>query len=100
MKHFVVLLCCVVLLLMVPFVFAAEPVTVVGTVSITENDDWLITAVKITVDEKTVYNVVLDEQGKQLGSEHNGDRVEVTGTLTMKGDARWITVQTIKELEE
>ena len=74
--------------------------TLTGTVSVSEDDDWNITAVKITVDAKTVYQVVLDEKGKKLGNEMDGTKAEVTGVVTLKDGVKWIAVKTYKEIEE
>lgn len=80
---------------------AAAPLTkVVGTVSVTEDDDWNITSVKLTVDEKTAYQVVLDENGRKLGTEMDGLKVEVEGTVVDKNGAKWLTVAGYKEIEE
>jgi hypothetical protein len=80
---------------------AAEgQVTVVGTVSITEDDDWNITAVKLTEEGGTVYNITLDAKGKALGTEMDGNKVSVTGTLAEKDGAKWLTVTSYKAVDE
>ena len=80
-------------------VFAADDdVTLTGTVSVTKGDDGAVTAVKLTVD-KTVYNVVLDDNGKKL-AELNAKKVEVTGTVATKDEVKTLTVKTMKEVVE
>ena len=90
------------LVLLVGFapILSADPVKLTGTVSITEDDDWNITAVKLTADDGTVYQIVLDENGKKLGNEDNGLKVQPTGTVAVKDDVRWLTVSDFKELTE
>ena len=77
-----------------------EKVTVVGKVTVTEDDDWNITAVKITTEDAKVYNVTLDAKGRALGGDMNGAKVQATGTLAEKNGQKWLTVLEYKEIEE
>ena len=80
---------------------AQQKVTVVGKVSVTEDDDWNVTAAKLTTDAGVVYQIVLNEKGKKLAAEMDGAKVQVTGTVaTKEGSAKWLTVLTFKEVEE
>ena len=79
---------------------AAEPAKLIGTIAITEDKDWNITAIAFTAEDGTVYQVVLDEIGRKLGSEEDGLKVELTATVAEKDDAKWLTVSAYKELTE
>jgi len=79
---------------------AEKLVTVVGTVSITEDDDWNITAVKLTEEGGTVYNITLDAKGKKLGNDMDKNKASVTGTLAEKDGAKWLTVTSYKAVDE
>jgi uncharacterized membrane-anchored protein len=80
--------------------FAAEAQKITGTISVSEDDDGNITGVKLTVDEGTVYNVTMNEAGKKLAEDMNGENVEVVGTVVEKDDGNWITVKKFKKVEE
>ena len=73
---------------------------IAGMVAITEDADWNITAVKVTADDNTVYQIVLDENGKRLGNEEDGQRAEVLGALAEKEGVKWFTVAGFKELPQ
>ena len=79
---------------------ADKPVTVVGIVSIAEDDDWNITAVKLTEEGGTVYNITLDAKGKALGTDMDANKASVTGTLAEKDGAKWLTVASYKAVDE
>jgi hypothetical protein len=46
---------------------APVPVAMKGTVSVTKDANDVVTAVKLTTENKVVHNVVLDKEGKELG---------------------------------
>jgi archaellum component FlaF (FlaF/FlaG flagellin family) len=86
--------------------------TLTGTVSVEKNDDDAVVKATVTVGEETVYNVVLDENGKKVAA-LDGKTVEVTGTVAKKeievkddeGETEkvtelWLTVKSVKEVEE
>jgi hypothetical protein len=77
-----------------------KPVTVTGAVSITEDDDWNITAVNLTDEHGVVYHITLDAKGKALGSDMDGNKVSVTGMVAEKDGAKWLTVANYKAVEE
>jgi len=78
--------------------YAEDDVKVVGTVSVATDDDGNVTAIKLVTDDVT-YNITLCENGRKLGG-MNGKKVEVTGTVTEKDDAKWIAVKSCKAIEE
>ena len=60
-----------------------------------------ITAVTLTDKRggaETVYNVVLDDNGRKLGEEMNGKRARVAGTVAEKEGKKELTVQKYEEL--
>ena len=73
-------------------------VTVTGVVGVVKNDEGAVTAVTITVDLKTMYMVVLDDKGKELGQKMVGQKVTATGSVAKKGEEQWITVTEYKEV--
>jgi hypothetical protein len=79
---------------------AGKPITVTGTVTITEDDDWNITAVMLTEDSGAIYHITMDAKGKALGSDMDGNKVSVTGMLAEKDGAKWLTVANYKAVEE
>ena len=78
---------------------AEDAVKVTGKVSVAKDDDGNITAVKITAGE-TVNKVVLDDNGKKLGAEMDGKKVEATGTFSGEDDAKVFKVESFKEVKE
>jgi hypothetical protein len=77
-----------------------DAVKVTGTISVSEDDDGNVTGVKLTVDEDTVYNIVLNEAGKKLAADMDGEKVEIVGSVAEKHEAKWITVKSFKKIEE
>ncbi|OHE75273.1 MAG: hypothetical protein A2107_06325 [Verrucomicrobia bacterium GWF2_62_7] len=71
---------------------AKEMNTVSGTVSVAKDKEGKITAVKLIVSEKEVYNVVLDEKGQKLGNDLSGKKAQVTGVVAGVGGVRTITI--------
>jgi hypothetical protein len=82
-------------------VFAADanappkkPTKLRGTVSVTKDPNNIITAITLTTTHKavkTVYHVILNPKGEELGS-LNGKEVEVRGIVTEKDGQEWIKV--------
>jgi hypothetical protein len=79
------------------FAAEAEAVKLTGTISVTKDDDGKVTGAKLTVGEDAVYNVTMDEVGKKV-AEMDGAKVEVTGTVAAKEEAKWVTVKTVKKV--
>jgi len=78
----------------------AETVTLTGKLTIAEDDDWNIVAVKLTLNNGAVYNVVLNETGLELGDKIARKTVEVTGAASEKDGEKWLTVLTYKEVKK
>lgn len=76
----------------------AEKVTVVGTVSVTEDGDWNITSAKVTTKAGVVYHITLDVNGKALANKMEMEEVEVTGTVREKNETKWLTVISYKKV--
>jgi hypothetical protein len=74
--------------------------TMTGTVSVTRDDDDNVTAVTLTVDEKTAYDVHLCKNGKKLAEDADGKKAEVTGVVKTVGDKKTLHVQKFKVIEE
>jgi hypothetical protein len=66
-----------------------------GTVAVTKDANG-ISAIKITTKDNMVYNVMMDEKGKEL-AKHDGKEVGVHGVITKKNTENWITVKHIME---
>lgn len=78
---------------------AEEKVTLKGSVSVTENDDWEVTGVFLTVTEGKAagkYTVALDAKGRELGRKADGQEAEVTGTLATKDGKKELKVASYK----
>ena len=82
--------------------FAAEEkktVKLTGEVEATYDDDGNLTAAKLTVG-KDVYSITLDAKGKKCAEEMDCKKAEITCTVTEKDKAKWIAVESYKEIEE
>jgi hypothetical protein len=81
--------------------FAAEGETVKlqGVVNVTRDANDVITAVQLAADAGT-YNVELDEKGKELGENMEGEKVEVEGLVSEKDGQKWLTVSMFSTIEE
>jgi hypothetical protein len=77
----------------------AKPVKVQGMISVTKDANDVITKVTVTTKDKVVYNVTLDEKGKELGKLANKE-AEVEGTVSEKGMQKWIKVTSSKAVEK
>jgi type 1 fimbria pilin len=77
------------------------PVTVKleGTISVTKDSNDVVTSIRLTTANKTVYHVALDEKGKELGG-LNGKEVEVRCMITRKDDQKWIKVNEFRLVEK
>jgi hypothetical protein len=77
-----------------------KPQTVTGTVSVTRDDEDNVTAVKLTVDENTAYDVHLCKNGKKLADDADGKKVDVTGLIKTSGTRRVRRGQRFKVVDE
>jgi hypothetical protein len=75
-----------------------KEVTLKGLVTVQKDKDGKITSIKLTHKDKTVYQIVLDTKGTEIGKTLADKHVEVTGTEETKNKETWITVKSIKEL--
>jgi len=69
----------------------AMTVGVEGTVSVTKDANSVVTAIKLTTAGKIVYNITLDEKGKELGA-LDGKEVKAKGIVTEKDGQKWVKV--------
>jgi hypothetical protein len=70
---------------------------VIGIVSVIKDNDGNITEIKVKAHKELIYQVVLDEKGKEMGKAMADKRVRVVGALETKGDVKWLTVKTFSE---
>jgi hypothetical protein len=77
------------------------PVTVKleGTISVTKDSNDVVTSIKLTTANKTVYNVSLDKKGEELGG-HNGKEVVVQCVVTEKDNQKWIKIHEFRLVEK
>ncbi len=66
-------------------------VKIEGAVSVVKDAN-AIKEVKVTTKDKGVFNVVLNEKGKELGKRMAGKEAIVHGTVTEKNGEKWIDV--------
>jgi flagellar hook assembly protein FlgD len=92
-----------------------------GTISVTKDPNNVVTAIKLTTTNNTVYYVTLDEKGKELvslngkevnaranGETHgiiiigglNGKEVKIRGVVTEQNGQKWIKVQEYQTVEK
>jgi hypothetical protein len=72
---------------------------IIGLVTVVKDSNENITDIKVKVHRELVYQVVLDEKGKELGKTMADKRVKIEGTVEMKGDVHWLTVKTFIEFK-
>jgi hypothetical protein len=90
-------------------VFAADanappkrPTKLKGTVSVTKDPNNVVTAITLTTTHKTVktvYHVILNPKGMELGS-LDGKEVEVRGVVTEQNGQEWIKVHEFQLAEK
>jgi hypothetical protein len=72
---------------------------VIGIVTIVKDNDGNFTEIKVTAHKELVYQVVLDEKGKELGKTMLDKRARIEGLIETKGKVQWLTVKTFSELK-
>jgi len=77
-----------------------KEVVVVGTVISVKDNDGNATDVKIKTAKDLIYQVALDEKGKELGNTMADKKVRAVGTLETKGEVKWLTVIKFSEQKE
>jgi hypothetical protein len=70
-----------------------KQVTIVGKVQDHKDKSGKLERVKVVTEKDKHYWVVLDAKGEELGKTMAGKEVEVTGTVHMKNDIHWLTVE-------
>jgi len=78
---------------------AGERTIVDGIVNTSKDASGSILAVKLNlvIEGGEVFNIVLDETGKKLGIEMNGEWVEVIGDVYNQSGDIWIEVKSYKK---
>jgi hypothetical protein len=81
---------------------AGERTLVNGIVNASKDTSGNIVAVKLnlSVEGGEVFNIVLDETGKKLSIEMDGEWVEVIGDVYDQGGVMWIEVKSYKKHKE
>jgi len=78
---------------------APAPMTMKGTVSVVKDANDVITAVKLTTEDKVVHNVVLDKEGKELGSKMAGKEVEAQ-VVKQGADVKVVSYKLVEKAAE
>jgi hypothetical protein len=81
-----------------PQVKAAPNVeTITGTVNVTKSANGNVSRIDITTADKSVYRVILNNEGKTLATE-NGKLVEASGILSRHsaGNTKWMLLKNVK----
>jgi len=81
---------------------AGDKVALRGYVLTIEDDNGTVKSVKLVVagqDEDVTYQVTLDEKGKKLAA-LDGKDVKATGVVTTKDNAKWLAVESFKEVKD
>ena len=74
-----------------------EKISVMGKVSTTKTDVDNYTSIKLTAQDGKVYNITIDDKGKDVAKQYEGISVLVNGTTKKTGDELWLTVASIGE---
>ena len=80
---------------------AGERTIVTGMVETSLLDNGNITSVKLNLklDKDEIFSIVLNENGKNLGKEMNGNWVEVIGTVFIEDGVNWLEVKSYKKAD-
>ena len=70
---------------------------VIGIVTVVKDNDGNITEIKVKATRELIYQVVLDEKGKELGKTMADKRARIEGLIEIKGNVHWLTVKTFSE---
>ncbi len=77
---------------------APAPMMVKGTVSVVKDAGGMITAVKLTTEDKVVHNVVLDKEGMELAK---ADGKEVEAEIIKQGaDVKVVSFKVVEKVVE
>jgi len=76
--------------------------TVTGDLAKMTNKKGKLVGAQVKDSEGKLFNIILDRQGAKLAKALAGKKVELTGTLSMKGKGKakktWLRVKTFKEV--
>jgi hypothetical protein len=72
---------------------------VIGIVTVVKDNDGNITEVKVKAHRELIYQVVLDEKGKELGKTMADKRARIEGLIEIKSNVHWLTVKTFDEVK-
>jgi hypothetical protein len=72
---------------------------IIGKVTVVKDNDGNITEIKVKMRRELIYQVVLDEKGKELGNTMADKRARIEGTVEIKGDVHLLTVKTFGEVK-
>lgn len=78
---------------------AVVTVPVEGMVSVTKDANSVVTSIKLTTSGKVVYNVTLDDKGKELAT-LDGKEVRARGVVTEKDGQKWLKVHEFRAVEK
>ncbi len=78
---------------------AVVTVALEGIVSVVKDANSVITSIKLTTASKIVYNVTLDEKGKELGA-LDGKEVKAKCVVTEKEGQKWVKVHEFRLVEK
>jgi len=68
-----------------------------GTVIVVKDNDGNITEIKVQAHKEVIYQVVLDEKGKELGKAMADRMARIEGSVETKDKTLWLTVKTFGE---
>jgi len=72
----------------------------VGRIVVTKDASGVITSVKLESIRRGIFNIILDEKGKELGEKMADKFVEITGKETTKDNEKWLTVEKYSEMKK
>ena len=80
---------------------AAEGIVVTGVVktSILDNGDIVSVKLDLRLGKDEFFNIVLNENGKKLKKEMNGNWVKVIGTIYPENDQNWLEVRSYEKAD-
>ena len=77
---------------------AVENTTMIGYVKTVYDDEYNAKSADFRTLENVSYNITLNDKGKKLAEDCDGEKVEVTGSITKKDGKNWITVESYKTI--
>jgi hypothetical protein len=72
---------------------------IIGILTAVKDNDGNVVEMTITAHKDLKYKVVINEKSKEMGQSFTDKRVRVEGTIEIKGDVKWLTVDTFSELK-